>query len=288
MTRPTVLLLISLLSAPGLAQAQLRVSGQADLLARSRSDTRGLNRNFRSDSPFNELRVKVFGQHWLNDRVGMFTEFLFDSEADVRVNGAYVVITELGGHEWLDFRAGLAPSLVGTFGLRSTYFNSNPVVGVPLVWQHRTTLDGSGLLTNEDLVRRKASDTIGLPMIYEACWNIQWELMGHQGIFEYSLGVSPGSLSNPNGARHNEGVQLLGRLGMEPAMGFRLGVSGAVGPYIGGSSHDPLVEATTFPGSTADYDQVLYGFDLEVARGKAQLVSEAFVSSWDAEMPAQM
>ena len=200
--------------------------------------------------------MKLFGQHWLNDHVGVFTEFLFDSEADVRVNGAYVVVTELAGQDWLG-RAGLAPSVVGSFGSRSTYYNANPLVGVPLIWQHRTTLDGSGLATNEDLVRRKASDALGVPMIYEACWNLQWELMGGAGIFEYSLGLTSGSLSNPTGARNNDGLQILGRVGVEPALGVRVGVSGAVGPYVGGRPSDELIEATTFPGSISDYDQTL-------------------------------
>jgi hypothetical protein len=129
------------------AAAQLRISGQADILALAGSDDRGLNRNFRLDSPFNQVRARIFTQHWVNERAGIFGEILFDNLSGPRLNGLYAVINDVAGQEWLSTRIGLAPSLVGSFGLRSTYFNSNPLIGAPLVWQHRSTLDGSGLAT---------------------------------------------------------------------------------------------------------------------------------------------
>lgn len=275
------------LSAAEPAGAQIQISGQVDLAAVEGADDRGLNRNFRGDSPFSEIRARLFASHWITDRIGVFTEVLFDNHADVRLNGAYVVVNEVAGREWLSLRAGLAPSLVGSFGLRSTYFNSNPLIGVPLVWQHRTTLDGSGLSTAADLLRRRGDNDIALPMLYDACWNLQWELMGQIGAFEYSLGATPGSMSNPTPTLGEDGVQILARLGVEPTVGLRIGVSGGIGPYIGGPSRDPAVDRTSFPGEPDDYDQRLVGVDVELSRGKLRLFSEGYVSTWEAPLVSE-
>ena len=269
------------------AAAQLQVSGQLDLLASTESDERALNTNFRRDSPFNAYQLRIFGQHWVNPRIGVFTEILFDSDADPRVNGAYLVVNDLFSQEWLSIRAGLAPSLIGSFGLRSNYFNANPLIGLPLIWQYRTTLDPSGLASNEDMIRRRDENVAGLPLLYDACWNLQWEFMGEVGGFEYSLGVTPGSTSNPKGATKVDGVQVLARIGIEPAPGLRLGVSGSSGSYIGGPSRDPGILATSFPGEPTDYPQRMVGFDFELSRGKARLFSEWYVSTWDAPLVAQ-
>lgn len=281
-------LLLAVLTIPGArAGAQLRISGQVDLLASTAPDERGLNTNFRGDSPFNSFQVRIFGQHWVNDRVGVFTEALFDMKADPRLSGAYVVVNDLFDQEWLGLRAGLAPSLIGTFGLRSSYFNANPLIGLPMIWQYRTTLDASGLASNEDMLRRRAQNRRGLPLLYDSCWNIQWELLGQVGHFEYSLGVTPGSMSNPKEAVAVEGVQWLARLGAEPVPGLRLGVSGGFGPYVAGQSYDDEILATSFPGEADDYDQITLGFDLEYSRGKARFFSEGYISTWEAPLVAQ-
>ena len=218
----------------------------------------------------------------------MFAELLYDIEASSpRLNGAYVVINEIGGLPWLGLRAGMAPSLVGNFGLRSTYFNANPVIGVPLVHQHRTTLDGAGLATAGDLLRRREANIIGLPLMYDACWNPVAEALGVIGRFEYSLGVTNGSLSNPLQTRAVEGVQFLARIGYEPIDGLRLGASGAIGPWIGGPKFDPAIAATWFPGESDDYDQRIAGIDAEWLLEKFQLYGEAYVGDWEMPLVAE-
>ena len=266
------------------AAGQLQISGQVEALALNEADTRGLNRNFRNDSPFSSVRARLFAQHWVTPRIGVFAELLYDIESSPRLNGAYIVVNAIGGHEWLGLRAGMAPSPIGNFGLRSTYFNLNPLIGVPLVHQHRTTLDNSGLATAADLLRRRDANIIGLPMMYDACWNPTAELMGNAARFEYSLAVTNGSVSNPLLTRTVEGVQLMARLGYEPADGMRLGVSGLIGPYIGGPKFDPEIGATSFPGEADDYDQRLAGIDAEWLLPKLHFSAEAYVSEWEAPL----
>jgi hypothetical protein len=230
------------------------------------------------------VRGKFFAQHWLSERIGVFSEVLFDDVSGIRIQGAYVVVNQVAGRDWLSVRAGMAPSLIGSFGLRSTYFNSNPVLGVPMVWQYRTTLDGSGLASVEDLLRRREQDFRGLPILYEACWSLVWEVLGTVGPLEYSLGVTPGAMSNPLQAPQEAGVQVLGRVGIEPTLGLRFGLSGGIGPYLGGPNRDPLVEAESYPGEPSDYHQRLAGIDGEYSIGRARLHSEAYFSSWEAPL----
>ncbi len=219
---------------PAAAAVQLGISGEVDVLALSTADERGLNRNFHGDGPFSALRMRLFDQHWVTERIGVFTELLFDIESDPRIYGAYVVVNELAGQSWLNARLGLAPSPLGNFGLRDTYFTANPLIGVPLHWQHRTTLDGSGLARNEDLIRRREQNVIGFPILYVACWSIQWELLGYAGPFEYSVALTSGSPSNPSAA-DEDGVAFLGPRG--PGTGPRdpLRGVGCGGPIPGRS-----------------------------------------------------
>jgi hypothetical protein len=269
------------------AGAQLNISGQADILAMEGADTRGLNRNFRSDSPFSQIRVRVFAQRWLTERIGVFTEAFFDSSSGPRLNGAYVVLNEVAGLDWLNVRAGMAPSIIGNFGLRSTYFNSNPLIGVPIAWQHRTTLESSGLASAADLLRRRADNIISLPILYDACWNYQWEFLGQVGKFEYSIGVTPGSMSNPLQTPSVDGVQTMARIGYVPVPEVRLGVSGGIGPYIGGPNRDTGITVRDFPGDAGDYDQRLLGWDAEITHGKLLFFSEGYVSTWEAPLVAE-
>ena len=272
--------------SPTGAHAQLSISGEVDVLSMEGRDLRGLNRNFRNDSPFSQIRLRIFAQDWVTPRIGIFSELLFDIAAQTpRVNGAYVVVNEIAGQGWLNARVGMTPPPLGNYGLRDTYFNQDPVVGVPLPWQHRSTLDGTGLVRNEDLVRRRARNSIGLPMVYLACWLPTWELLGQIGPIEYSLAATSGSMSNM-AAMDEEGITETVRIGMEPIQGIRFGVSGGIGPWIGGQKFEPLILATTYPGKPKDYVQRVVGYDAEVSYGKVRLFSEGFASDWEVPLLA--
>jgi hypothetical protein len=275
--------LCALLVAPQSVSAQLEISGQLDLVGMVRSDTLGLNTAFRGDSPFNPVRLRLSARHWVTDRIGIFTELLYDMGTGPRVNGAYVVVNELGGQSWLNARLGLAPNLIGSFGLRSTYFNSNPLVGVPLVWQYRTNLDGGGASTPAGLAATTGEPGVGLPILYDSCWNIQWELLGELGAFEYSVGMTPGSLSNPIKSSSVRGSSWLARLGYVPIPSLRLGVSAAHGPYLAKPTPDG---GGTLPytDDPSDFDQSLLGADLEYQGGAWLLHSEVYGVQYEAPL----
>jgi hypothetical protein len=272
--------LLALLTIPTSdVEAQLLISGQVDVLGRAGYD-QPLSQNFRRDDPLNELRFRLMASRWVSENVGLFSELLFDIGADARVTGAYLVVTELGGREWLNTRIGLAPSLIGNFGMRSTYFNANPLILAPMVWHYRSSLDGGARANAQELIVRSERNSRGLPILYDSCWNVIWELSGSPGLFEYAFGVTPGSATNPIASRSAKGAQGMGRIGLRPFLGMRLGVSGAWGPYIGESTAPTGVAAplTTAP---EDYAQSLFGYDAELSRGRVQLFSEGYWSAWE-------
>ncbi len=270
-----VLGVLAMLGGPAPTGAQIEISGQLDLVGKVRSDTLRSNTAFRGDSPFNSIRLKLFARHWVSERIGIFTELLFDSGADPRVNGAYVVINELGGQSWLNTRVGLAPSVVGSFGLRATYFNANPLIGVPLVWQYRTNLSGGGAATNASLTSATSEPGGALPLLYESCWNIQWELLGEFGSLEYSVAMTPGSISNPIKSTSVSGSSFMGRLGYAPVSNLRFGISGAWGPFL--SQPEPDAGGTLpYDQDPSDFKQYVVGFDLEYQGGPLALFSEIY------------
>lgn len=265
--------------APTAAQSQteLRISGQIDLTA-AENDRLGLNRAFRGDSPFNPVRLRLFAQKWISPRIGVFSEFLYDSGSGLRVNGAYAVINEIGGTTWLNGRFGLAPNPVGAFGLRSTYFNANPLIGLPLAWQYRTRLTSDGAATFASLTAAPGTGG-GVPLLYDACWNIQWEILGEAGIFEYAFALTPGSLSNPAKSAEVEGQSWMARVGLTPAAGLRVGVSASEGPFLSAPTPDENGDLP-YTAETNSFDQSLLGVDLEYLRGPFAIHAEIHASRW--------
>jgi hypothetical protein len=267
------------------AQTALRISGQIDLNAATPDDL-NLNTAFRGDNPYNPVRFRLFANKWVTDRIGIFTELFYDTNSGIRVNGAYAVINSIGGTSWLNARLGLAPSAVGSFGLRSTYFNVNPLIGVPLAWHYRTNLSGSGTSTAAGLVGAPRAPGPGVPLLYDSCWNIQWELLGEFGIFEYSVALSPGSLSSPVRSREVDGMTFMSRLGATLMPGLSLGVSIAEGPYLSPPTPDDDGNPP-YPGNPEDFVQGYFGLDLQFMRGPLAIFAEANASAWQTPLIAE-
>ncbi|MCH7939684.1 MAG: hypothetical protein IID13_08055 [Candidatus Marinimicrobia bacterium] len=238
MRRLAILLLIILAGLAPLSHlcAQLTWSGDVAVLIKGLDRHLIENQNFRGDDPFHEIRVRLFPRHWVNDRIAFFGELLYDNglnDAALRVNGAYVVINSLLEYQGVNLKAGLIPSPFGNYSLRSTYFNLNPLIGVPLMWHYRTPMPTDMYPTNEFLHKEKVKTNAAgyAPIGYDACWDTGVELFGDLGRLEYSLALTDGAMSSP-GASANDGRQLMARLGLNLTAGSRLGFSVARGPHF--------------------------------------------------------
>ena len=234
------------------------------------------NTNLRGDDPFSNLRLRLFPRHWISPRMALIGELLYDSGVrggGIRVNGAYLVVTGLMGKSWLNLKAGLIPSPFGNYGLRSTYFNLNPLIGVPLLWHHRTPLESDVYARAETLPGMRTSPRGYMPVGYDACWEIGWELFGELGLLEYSLALTEGTLSNPT-ERNNLGRQVIVKAGLNPLAGLRFGGSVAYGPYLNAAAADsanPRVE---------DFNATVVGVYAEFKAGFLQLHSEAVQATY--------
>ena len=280
MRRLTILLLIILAGLAPLSHlcAQLTWSGDVAVLVKGLDRHLTENQNFRGDDPFNEIRLRLFPRHWVNDRIAFFGELLYDNGTALRVNGAYVVINSLLEYQGINLKAGLIPSPFGNYSLRSTYFNLNPLIGIPLMWQYRTPMLTNEYPTNEALHLEKVKAKAGYgnaPIGYDACWETGVELFGDLGRLEYSLALTDGAMSSP-GASANNGRQLMARLGLNFTAGSRLGFSVARGPHF-----VPSAATDDFP-RVEDFQATVAGVYAQFIVNHLQLYGELVRSTWEA------
>ncbi len=257
--------------------AQLTWSGDVAVLVKGLDRHLTENQNIRQDDPFNEVRVRLFPRHWVTDRIAFFGELFYDNGASLRVNGAYVVITSLLDYQGVNLKAGLIPSPFGNYSLRSTYFNLNPLIGIPLMWHYKTPMPTTMYPTNELLHQEKVKEnTLGYaPIGYDACWDTGVELFGDLGWLEYSLAVTDGAMSSPR-ASANNGRQLIARLGLNFTTSLRLGGSVARGPHFLPSA------ATEDYNRVEDFQATVAGIYAQYIVNHLQLYGELVRSTWEA------
>lgn len=254
------------------------MGGDLSVVFRPHNRNSAINTNFRGDDPFSALRVRTYLSKQLSPDLGVVAEFLWDSGADrPRVQGAYAAFSNLPGG--LGAKVGVIGATFGNFAYRSTYFNQNPVIGVPLMWGYHTHLPGNGIVANDSLLLRRSTINRGVPAAYEACWNPGLELYGEFSLIrtavEWAAGLTYGSLSTM--AASNEGYQKVARLGLRHPNGLRWGWSGSLAPWI---RPEPRY---AYPDPVRSYHQYAVGPYLEYQAGKWKVFSEAIWTAW--EMP---
>lgn len=259
---------------------EVEVSGLVDMVHRQGDKRTTINNNLAGDSPFSDLRVKLFLDAWPSSNIGVLTEILFDESGGtvnvVRIDGAYAVFM---GTPAFNLKAGKIPSPFGAWAPR-TYSDKNPLIGLPLMYHYHTIARSDRVPANFDTLQtyrrlRAPGRGGGMPILYDSCWNLGMVAFGGVGRWEYNVGVGRGTPSTMR-ASTNDGFQVIGRVGIKPMIGLRMGVSGAYGPY--------LVFGTTGLPSGArleDYKQRLFGFDLEYGYGHLLFFSEFVRNRWD-------
>jgi hypothetical protein len=179
----------------------------------------------------------------LQNNVQLFTQFLIYGYGDVFLYGGYLRFKDVAGGP-VSLNVGLIPTTVGQWGPRA-HSDTNPLVGVPLMMNHETSLT---IWTPEAnvaalLAARDTRPQGGVPMIYESWWNTGVEAYGQVGVFDWSVAAITGSPSLPTRDRNKGIPQGTLRLVWNAAPGLALGASGFGGPYLwyglpGIDSHD--------------------------------------------------
>jgi hypothetical protein len=240
-----------------------------------------VNRLIRGDSPFDNVRLRLFGDVVLNPRWSMFNQILIDPSSRMGVESflrSYVRFNAVRKEKTdLSFQAGVVPTPFGAYSPRA-YSDRNPLISDPLMYHYFSSLRSNQLpANNADLLAHRGqgqSDDFtgfagggsttkfnGLPMIYDPCWDVGLQAMGSVGRLEYVFAVSQGTLSVPRfkGGDNNHGKHLSGRLAFVPRPGMVLGASYAKGPYL-----DSTLQSFVRTGLDIEsFDQEIYGFDVE-------------------------
>lgn len=257
-----------------------------DILQDEGEAASAVNEFIKGGSPFSLARSRFFIDSQLADRIAVFTTTLFDEGmAHFDLEGAYLVFADVRPDNGLNLLVGKQAAAFGSFAARS-FATVNPLIGTPLMYHYFTAVQGDRVPadTAQQLAwreRLRGSGGVytnrGQPIVYDSCWNTGAQAFGGWHGLSYAVAVVTGALSNP-AAASNSGFQFTGRLGVEPAMGLRLGLSAGYGPYL----EEKAAASAGFPvGKGAeDFNQTIVGVDLEYALGTFEFFAEAVRNQW--------
>lgn len=159
----------------------------------------------------------------------------------------------------------------------------NPFVRAPIVYDHVTSIaDQVATPSNTALLNRRDIDDkrhVWVSMIWGPVYHAGAMLFGTFGKWDARLALTNAAPSErpPEWDRHRgepDHFALSGRVGWNPFIGFKVGLSAAQGPYLGG-------RLERFGIDVKDFDQTLVGIDLEYSIGHLELWSEIYWSRWE-------
>jgi len=266
------------------AAPEMKLRGLLDLGLVSSVKGDSLNRLTFGDSNFDPYRLRLFLDARLSPSLELHVQtILHEGMSQIRADGAYALWTPWPDRD-LSLEAGKIPWPIGTYAPR-TYSDKNPLIGTPLIYQYRTSLPwGFPPMSVDELLAHAGTgqflndaDHPYLPVVDERWWDVGEVLLGSRRPFEFSLGVTQGSPSWPSpGPDNTPGNTWLGRLGLVPIPGIRVGVSGADGRWM------PPWYAAVLPAGKAlrDYHETTLMADAEFLRGPFELRGEGVHRGW--------
>lgn len=274
----TTLLCLTLMSR---VNAQIQVSGLADIVYCNSDNDDVTNLTFRRFSNFHTTRVRLFFDGSVGENTDLFAQILIDNNT-FQLYGAYARFSNLAG-AYLNLNIGYIPSTVGSYAPR-TYSDKNPLIGTPLLYNFHSALNPGDLSSNpvvtDLLALRDARSPSGIPFIYDACWNTGLELYGSSGKLDYSLGLLTGSLGKPTQQQEKDIPQATVHFVYNFQPGLKAGVSAFLGPYM----HDDMFPDYGTPAYTIDPDDYLnggIGYEFYWSGRHLEIYSETFYSYWE-------
>lgn len=283
-------------AAPGAAfGGEWAASGTAWVTARGGNEEGfQANRMNRGDNPFGSVRALLFTRGTIDDGVSFFLEVPLElgavSSTFLTYMRPFVRVESVGGLPWLNAQAGKLPTLFGAYGER-TNGAGNGLSSTPLLFFHHSAVRRDLIPADADelvaswrgrggkfLSRNGRSSFVGLPAVYDPCWDIGAELYGAASGIEFSGAITLGTVSAPASSENmNDGYGFAGRVGYAVTRGglrgLRAGISAAGGPYLNAD----VAGQPEFPAGTSveDFWNTAIGADLAFARGAWRFFAEA-------------
>ena len=245
-----------------------------------------------ADSAQRLARLSLTAEWRVTDRVALLGEARDENLHHPHVYALYARVRPWRERSF-DVQAGLVPPVFGAFA-RRRYGSDNPLIGYPLAYQYLTSL-------RDDAVPGGATDLFatrgagwrvrypnglgnresapGLPLVNALRWDAG--IQAHLGSdrIEASVAVTQGTISSPRVRDDNGGKQVSARVAWKPVFGLVVGASGARGQYLSREVVAALPEERR-----GDYTQQAWGVDLEYARDRWIVRSEAVWSRWQTPM----
>jgi hypothetical protein len=283
-------LVLALAAAPAAADIKdAHLRGLVDVAAAPGNTAVALNEMNAGTTNFDAYNLRLFAEGKPADQLELFAQVVGSDVAGVWIHGAYALYTPQPDKD-LHLEAGKIPWPIGTWGPR-TYSDKNPLVGVPLIYQYHTSLRATQVASGPDELLAQAGQGQfgvaygggypfrGSPIVYDNCWDVGIVVLGSFRPIEFSGGVTNGTPSDAQPGRdNNKGKSFMGRVGVTPLTGLRVGISGSIGPYMptepGGAPLPAGAKAT-------DYDQRLLMADLEYLVGHAEIRAEGVANTWE-------
>ena len=278
------------LTAAGAGSAsEIKARGLLDVVAAPPGDAFAGNVLTRGDCPFDAYGLRMFGDAQVDPRLQIAVQIVLRDASSVYVDGAYAIFTPRAGRD-LHLLAGKIPWPIGTWAPR-TYSNHNPLIGSPLMYQYHSTLLWYELVPSTDaLIATSGSgqyggvnyygyaEGLGMPLVDDSYWDVGLTAVGSARPFEYALGVTTGTPGwGSTSQDDNRGKTVLGRVGLAPIAGVRVGISGAYGPYLI-EALEPMLPAGK---QVEDYHQQLAMADVEVVAGHVEGRAEGAYNVWE-------
>jgi hypothetical protein len=283
-----VALVVTLGTRAGDALASdVKVHGLMEVVASELSDAAGLNQLTRGDSPFDAYGLRLYVDGHAGATMQIFTQFVLRDATTPYVDGAYFMYTPSPAHDF-HVIAGKIPWAIGSYAPR-TYSNHNPLIGAPLMYQYHTSLVWYDLPPNADALLSSAglgqfganyegyAMGKGMPIVDDSYWDVGFTVLGSARPLEYAIGMVAGTPGwGSTSQDENSGKSVLGRVGVAPLPGLRLGASASYGPYLSN-----VVRVDLPPGTNINqYNQQLVMADAELLVGHAELRAEAADNLW--------
>jgi hypothetical protein len=276
-------------AAPALAEdtPRIRLRGLLDLALHNDTHAASIATFDGVDSPLQSQRLRLFVEGSASPTIDVFTQVIL-AQGTIALEGAYALVTPWRERD-LHLMAGKIPWPIGTWAPR-TYSNENPFVTSPLMYQHHTSLAWDQVPPSPAALLSAAgtgwegadygggAGAVGMPIVDDYGWDFGIVALGSVGRLEFSGGLTnsaPG-WSSP-GEDANGGKAVMGRLGIVPTVGLRLGVSAAQGAYLG----EWVAYALPAGKKETDYMQTLGMADVSFERGRVELRAEGFVNEWE-------